>query len=328
MTTPEDELDRLESAILAAMSDPAIAEQIPDWTTAEDLTRIGIDAMLDTQKFGRVLASRGNIHITGDGLSDSSARVNDVARVMTGFQRLTTAVGASQTGDKALGKQPNAEVQRRTDLLLSAATSPGSIILTFTPAVTPIDEVGNPGMVEDLESDEQMLDTAVGAAIEVLAAGNDIGPSSVESAFVDLLSTLGPRAAAAVRDLTKTLDRARFDIDIAWRQPARTTRRVRVTARSAAYIADVVEHANLDEQPVTIIGEYLTVSAVASWLIQQDDGDTITVKLGRIDPTQTKGLAVGERIRIEAIMKTETTTGGSVKTTYTAQTFERLDPSD
>lgn len=104
-------------------------------------------------------------------------------------------------------------------------------------------------MVEELESDEQMLDTAVGAAIEVLAAGNDIGPSSVESAFVDLLSTLGPRAAT-VRDLAKTLDRARFDIDIAWRQPARTTRRVHVTARSAAHIADVVEHASLDEQPV------------------------------------------------------------------------------
>lgn len=30
MTTPEDELDRLESAILAAMSDQVIAEQIPD----------------------------------------------------------------------------------------------------------------------------------------------------------------------------------------------------------------------------------------------------------------------------------------------------------
>lgn len=66
---------------------------------------------------------------------------------------------------------------------------------------------------------------------------------------------------------------------------------------------------------------------MASWLIQQDDGDTITVKLGRIDPTQTKGLAVGDRIRIEASMKTETATGGSVKTTYTAQTFERFDPS-
>jgi len=324
MTTPEEELDRLESAILAAITDPVTAEQIPDWTTADDLTRIGIDAMLDTHKFGRVLASHGNIHITGEGLSDSSARVNDVARVMTGFQRLTTAVGAAQTGDKALGKQANADVQRRTDLLLRAESSPGAIILGFTPATAPIDEIGDPGMIEELESDEQMLDTAVGAAIEVLAAGNDIGPSALESAFVDLLSNMGPRTAAAVRDLAKTLDRARFDIDIAWLQPARTTRRVHVTATTAAYIAAIVEHANLDEQPVTIIGEYLTVSAVASWLIKQDNGDTITVKLGRIDPAQTRGLAVGDRIRVEAVMRTETVTGGSVKTTYTAQSFERL----
>lgn len=325
MTTSEEELDRLESAILAAMTDPVTAQRIPDWTTADDLTRIGIDAMLDADKFGRVLASRGNIHITGDGISDSSARVNDVARVMTGFQRLTTAVGASQTGDKALGKQANADVKRRTELLLSAESSPGAIILTFMPAVAPIDEIGDPGMIEELESDEQMLDTAVDAAIEILAAGNDIGPSAIESAFIDLLGNMGPRTAAAVRDLSKTLDRARFDIDIAWLQPARTTRRVHVTARSAGHIADVVEYANLDVQPVTIIGEYLTVSAVTSWLIKKDDGDTITVKLGRIDPAQTRGLAVGERIRVEAIMKTETMAGGGVKTTYTAQAFERLD---
>lgn len=325
MTTPDDELDQLESAILSAMSDPETDERIPDWTTAHDLTRIGIEAMLDTQKLGRVLVSRGNIHITGDGLSDSSARVNDLARVMTGFQRLATAVGASQAGDKELGKQPTADVQRRTDLLLSAATSLDSIALTFIPAITPNDELGDPGMLVELESDDQMLDTAVGAAIDVLAAGNDIGLSPLESAFVDLLGALGPRAAAAVRDLAKTLDRARFDIDIAWQQPTRTTRRVHVSAGTAARIANTVEHTSLDEQPVTIVGEYLTVSSVASWLIKQDDGDIITVKLGRIDPGRTKGLAVGDRVRIEAIMKAETTTGGSVKTTYTARTFERLD---
>lgn len=328
MTTPDDELDKLESAILSAMSDPAIDERIPDWTTAHDLTRIGIEAMLDTQKLGRVLVSRGNIHISGAGFRDSSARVNDLARVMTGFQRLATAVGASQVGDKELGKQPTADVQRRTDLLLSAATSPESIALTFTPAITPNDELGDPGMLAELESDDQMLDTAVGAAIDVLAAGNDIGLSPLESAFVDLLGTLGPRAAAAVRDLAKTLDRARFDIDIAWQQPTRTTRRVHVSAGTAARIATTVEHTNLDEQPVTIIGEYLTVSAVTSWLIKQDDGDTITVKLGRIDPAQIKGLAVGDRIRIEATMKTETVTGGNAKTTYTAKTFERLDHAE
>jgi len=320
----DDELDRLESAIVAAMSDPDIDERVPDWTTADDLSRIGIEALTDADPLGRALASHGNIRITGDGVTGSSAKVNEVARVMTGFQRLATAVGAAQAGDKALGKKPNADVKRRTDLLLTAAPAPGSIILTLTPALSPTEEAGAPGMLEEFESDDQMLDTAVGAAIDVFTAGNDIGPAPEQSAFVHQLGDMGPRTASAVRDLAKTLERAGFDIDIDWRQPARSTRRVSVTARAARHMAYVVEHANLDEQPVSIVGEYLTVSAVSAWVIQQDDGDAVTVKLGRVDPSQTRGLAVGERIRVQAIMKTETTPGGNTKTTYTAQSFERF----
>ncbi len=326
MAIADDELDRMESVIVAAMSDPDIGERVPDWTTADDLSRIGIQALIDADPLGRTLASRGNIRITGDGVNGSSAQVNEVARVMTGFQRLATAVGAAHAGDKALGKKPNADVKRRTDLLLTAAPAPGSIILTLTPALPPREEVGTPGMLDEFETDVQMLDTAVGAAIDVFTAGNDLGPAPEQSAFVHQLGNMGPRTASAVRDLAKTLERAAFDIDIDWKQPSRATRRVSVTARAARHMAYVVEHANLDEQPVAIVGEYLTVSAVSSWLIQQDDGDTMTVKLGRVDPRHTRGLAVGDRVRIEAIMKIETTPGGNTKTTYTAQSVEKLGP--
>ncbi|MGV9798330.1 hypothetical protein ACWDTP_09740 [Mycobacterium sp. NPDC003449] len=328
MAIADDELDRMQAAIVAAMSDPDIDERVPDWSTADDLSRIGIEGLIDADPLGRTLASHGNIRITGDGVTGSSAKVNEVARVMTGFQRLATAVGAAQAGDKALGKKPNADVKRRTDLLLTAAPAPGSIILTFTPAIAPADEAGAPGMLAEFETDDQVLDTAVGAAIDVFAAGNDIGPVPEQSSFVHQLGHMGPRTASAVRDLAKTLERAAFDVDIDWKQPSRSTRRVSVTAQAARHMAFVVEHANLDEQPVLIIGEYLTVSAVSAWVIQQDDGDAVTVKLGRIDPSQTRGLAVGERIRVEAIMKTETTPGGNTKTTYTAQSFERIDLPD
>lgn len=167
-------------------------------------------------------------------------------------------------------------------------------------------------MFTELEADDQMLDTAVAAAIDVFAAGNDIGATPDESVFVHQLGDMGPRTASAARDLAKTLDKAQFDVEIAWRQPSRATRRVTVTAATAAHMAATVEHANLDEQPVEIIGEYLTVS---SWLIARggSDSDTLTVKLGRIDPSQTRGLAVGDRVRINATMKIETTPGGNTK---------------
>lgn len=326
MTTSDsdEQLDRMQAAILAAMA----GEDSPTWTTPDDLSRISIEALIDDDGLGRTRASRGNIRITGEGVTGASARVSEVARVMTGFQRLATAVGAAQQGDKSLGRQPNADVRRRSDLLLKASPGPGSIVLTIMPATSPITETGHGdgkvGMFAELETTDQLLDTAIGAAIDVFTAGNDIGPSPANSVFVRELGEMGPRTASAVRDLSKTLDRAGFDIEIDWQQPERTTRRVTVSAAAAAYIATTVENANLDEQHVEVIGEYLTVSAVSSWLIQQDDGDTVTVKLGRIGGHEIRGLAVGDRVRIDAIMKIETTPGGAVKTTYTAQAVHRL----
>ncbi|BBZ12295.1 hypothetical protein [Mycobacterium branderi] len=324
MTTSEDDLDRMQAAILAAMAD----DDTPTWSTPDDLSRISVEALIADDTLGRTLPSRGNIRISGDGVTGASARVSEVARVMAGFQRLATAVGAAQQGDKALGRQPNADVRRRTDLLLKASPGPGSIILTLTPAISPITETGHGGgkvgMFAELETDDQLLDTAIGAAIDVFSAGNDIGPSPAQSRFVQQLAEMGPRTASALRDLSKTLDRGGFDVEIDWQQPSRATRRVTVSSTAAAYIAATVENANLDEQPVQIIGEYLTVSAVSSWLIQQDDGETVTVKLGRIGKDQARGLAVGDRVRIDALMKVETTPGGAVKTTYTAQAVRNL----
>lgn len=135
----------------------------------------------------------------------------------------------------------------------------------FAPALSFIDEASTPGMIGELETDEQMLDTAIGAAIDVFTAGNDIGANPDSSAF----------------------------IEVDWQQPARTPCRVRATATTAAHMAATVEH---------------------------------TVKLGRVDPGQTPGLAVGDRVQIDAIMKIETTPGGNAKTSYMAQNCERLHP--
>ncbi|SHU18173.1 Uncharacterised protein [Mycobacteroides abscessus subsp. abscessus] len=145
------------------------------------------------------------------------------ARVMTGFQRLATAVGAAQQSDKTPGRQPNADVKRRTDLLLTAAPGPGSIILTGTLRTSPIAETGHAGgkvgMFTELETDDQMPDTAVAAANDVFTADNDIGPAPQDSAFVRQLGDTGPRTGSAVRDLAKTLNRGQFNLEIAWWQP-------------------------------------------------------------------------------------------------------------
>ncbi len=135
----------------------------------------------------------------------------------------------------------------------------------------------------------------------------------------------GVHTASALRDLSKTLDRARFDIELDWQQPAHTTRRVTVTAAVAKHIADTVENANLGEQAVQIVGEFRTVSAVTSWLIRHDDGEPVTIRRGQIGPDDVRGLAVGTRVRIDALMKIETSPGGAIKTTYVTQAVQRID---
>jgi hypothetical protein len=301
MTTNEGDIDRMEAAILTAMRD---GDQSPAWATPDDLSRISIEALIAEGALGRTLPSHGTIRVTGDGLAGASARVSEVARVMTEFRRLATAVGAALQGDKELGRRPNADIRRRTDLLLTASPGPGSIILSLTPASSPITETGYGGgqvdMFAELETQDQLLDTAIGATIDVFAAGNDIGPAPAESVFVRQLGQMGPRTASAVRDLSKTLNRARFDLEIDWQQPARATRRVKVSATTAAHIAATVENANLDEQPIPLVGEYLTVSSVQSWLIRQDDGEALTVKLGHLNENEIHGLGLGMRVRIDA----------------------------
>ena len=89
MTTSEDDIDRMQAAILAAMTD----DDTPAWTTPDDLSRISVEALIADDTLGRTLPSRGSIRLSGDGVTGASARVSEVARVMAGFQRLATAVG-------------------------------------------------------------------------------------------------------------------------------------------------------------------------------------------------------------------------------------------
>jgi hypothetical protein len=61
---------------------------------------------------------------------------------------------------------------------------------------------------------------------------------------------------------------------------------------------------------VQIVGEFLTVSSVQNWLIKTDDGTPITVRRGQIGGNDVRGLAVGTRVRVVALMKIEPAPGG------------------
>lgn len=203
---------------------------------------------------------------------------------MAGFQRLATAVGVAQQGDKALGHQLDADIRRRTDLLLRSPPGAGSIILTSPRDLT--DRRNRPRrrkgrhVRRTLETEGQLLDTATGTAIDVFSAANDIGPSPHHWA----LCNSSPRWAAYCLSPTRSVQNA-------GPRPLRHRNRLAATIARHPPRHGVVNcsrprrrhcrNADFDEQPVHIFGEYRAINAV-SWLIQQDDGDTITGKLGEM----------------------------------------------
>ncbi|WP_280252987.1 hypothetical protein [Nocardia abscessus] len=296
-----------------------------DWRSPEDLGRLSFESMLRQGEETRTLASHGRIRLTGEGVDGSSAGLSDVGAVMTAFQRIATAFGASRQGEKDLGRDISRLIVQNTRLLLETAPSPGSIVLAVTPAMTALDEVGEPDGQHRLFSqdgdDDQVLDIAVADVIEIFSQGSEIGPDPDKSEFIRKLTVLGPRAASAVRDLSKTLSQAGFDAEIDWTQPGRATRSVEVAAHTARRIVDVVQRKKLDEQPVTIIGELLTVSAVEQWFVRDDRGQVFHIKLGDVSSEDIRGLAVGQRVRIDATLKVERSSGGATKMTYVLRTF-------
>ncbi|AFC42721.1 MULTISPECIES: hypothetical protein [Mycobacterium] len=179
----------------------------------------------------------------------------EVACVMAGFQRLATAVGVAQQGDKALGHQLDADIRRRTDLLLRSPPGAGSIILTLTPATSPIAETGHDGGKVGMFAELSKLKASCSTPQPVRRSMCSAPPTTSDPArTIGLCATAhrdGPRTASALRDLSKTLDRARCDIEIDWQQPSRAIHRVMVSSTAAAHVAATVETPTSMNNPYT-----------------------------------------------------------------------------
>jgi hypothetical protein len=169
--------------------------------------------------------------------------------------------------------------------MIAGSPGQGSLVFNLTPDMLPAEEVGDGpsgavSMFRQPEDDNQQIDNAVSKAFSLISLGNSLSPDLVDSQFITGMTTIGPRAAACMRDFTRTLHRSQFDVDLEWRQPQRPTARVHLGAASADLIARAIELSESDTQPVVIEGLVLTVSTVQNqqWLIAPSDGDPIPVK--------------------------------------------------
>lgn len=292
------------------------------WRTPSDLTRISIESFAGERVAGRQQVSTGRLRLAGAPVSSSTAPVADVAEVLSQFQKLTTAVGGALEGFKGLRGQFNASVLSRTKLRMAAPLT-GSLIIQMVPDMSPDRELSPDGQPSlPMESDDQLVDRSVETIINLFEAVDTVTGEE----FLQSVSILGPRVAGTVRTLAKSLSDAGFDTDLGWMRPGQPSVYTEISHATAERIVGLVRAAKLDEEAVRLIGVLHTMSDVASWLIELDGGERVTVQ--RVDGmtvTELKDYPVGSRVSIDALMTVERLPGGADKISYQAISVSRDD---
>ncbi|AEI11862.1 hypothetical protein [Cellulomonas gilvus] len=295
------------------------------WSTPGDLARQSMEAVADEPAPGRQMISLGTLHMAGDGVTGSAARMSAIGEVMTTFQRLVTAVGAAQEGFTALRGTFPAALLAKTQLRLIASPRLGSVVLDFMPEVPPADELyGRVGVPLIDEPRTQRADEAVVEVINMLQAAQDLSADVDESPLVEDLVGRGPRVAAALREFAKTLATSDFETDLSWRQPGEPTRRTTLPAQDAARLFSLIASRELDHGEAVIEGVIHTVSDKTALAIETDDGAWEYVRGSRLPPDALAGIRWGSRVRVIADTVEVRKPGGEVTVRYTAKGIEQL----
>lgn len=307
----------LRSRILSAAS-------TPKWSTPDDLSRMSFEALTTRSEGARESLSNGSIHLAGGGVSGSSASFSDVGDVMKNFQKLVTALGASRRGYTNLKGKIAADVSSLTNLRLIASPFVGSVVLDFMPDIHPSEELspgGQPAILD--QPTEQLSDTAVSEALEILESIKEVGPDADGSEFLASVSARGPRAATAVRDFARTLAAGDFETDLSWRIPGRTTIRTILTSSQADHISRLIVNRELDKDETSIEGVLRTVSDLSALYVQTDEGlESIDGK--DLPPEVIAAAHVQARVRVRVEMTIQQRPGGIDVPKYRALSMEFL----
>lgn len=296
------------------------------WRTPDDLARRAFEAVADESAPGRTLISSGTLHLAGEGVAGSSARMTAVGETMMTFQRLVTAVGASQEGFTALRGAYPAALLAKTHLSLVASPYVGSVVLDFTPEITPAAELSPDGQVPLIdEVRTQRTDEAVTEVVEMLEKARALGPDADEGPLLAELVERGPRVAAALREFTKTLAASDFETDLTWREPGKPTRRAVLPAADAGRLASLIASRELDHGEAIIDGIIHTVSDKTALAIETADGTWEYVKGSKLPTDVLKAVPYGSRVRVVADTVEVTKPGGEVSVKYTAKSITVLD---
>lgn len=262
-----------------------------------DSSRMSVEALVGrTLGSARELTSEGSLRLHGNGVVGTSAALADVGLIVGTWQKLVAAIGGALEDVRSLRGQLPADIVARTTLVLSAAPSPGSVILHIRPKADPFLEVAPGGGMPLMDEPRPLADRASEALIALLVLAVNAGPASVED-LTSSMRQMGPRVGSSLMAFADSLAKSNITVEASWREPTQPTRRAEVTPSAATWIRDFVAGQDFDAEVIEMVGVLRTVSDADRWLVDVEELP-LRMDATELDPSLIAQFHVGQRVEL------------------------------
>ncbi|MFI0406871.1 hypothetical protein [Actinomadura sp. 3N508] len=270
----------------------------------------------------RTVRSCGELRLRGGGVEGHPAELGRLGLIATGWQRAVSATGAALEEFRALGGVLPPEIVRRTTLILTTASSAGSITLGVEPQDPPMDEPG--GNVAVLNAPRPLADRASAVLISLLDALGTDDPV-IDDRAAALLGELGPRVGSTLANLARAISRSGITLDATWAKPGSATVRASVTPAAAGRMQSFIAGRGLDAEEQLITGILRTVSDMQSWLVALPDGETVKMSAKELPHREISHWNIGAKVQLRARVTLQEQPDGHVRRTLTIFEVSALD---
>ena len=301
------------------------------WETPEDVNRWSLERLWANGSHARTLKSKGMIRISGQGTLFGEALLTEAANILLNLQNLVTVMGASLEGIKT--KTRSALPQRildATSLKINLKPQRGSLVLRFSPAISPVDELSEEEFAMFGQNRTQFIDICMASTMEILNAAHATQADMDSSTFLDLITNGGPIVASALKRFASELDKDSYNINLEWTQPEVQTVRILFTAADAKFVKSLIISRQLDEDDTELVGRLVTLSSSANtkWLLEDSLGSQVTLDTSQLPPGfDVSQFHLKQNIKVLATPIVKTQFGGSASVTYRVISME-IEPSE
>lgn len=298
-----------------------------DWETPDDLARMSIESFIVSHGGDpRLDASHGTLHLSGPGVVGHSAPLSDVSSLGGAWQRAVTAVAASLEGFRQVRGRVKDDIQRRSEIVMTAAPAPGSLVLHIGPKAPPLAEAEPNGQTPLLgERDRPLADLATERLIVLLDELGKAHPEESADLAAEQLRGLGPRVGSAIRSLAAAVEASNITLTVDWEEPERQRRHAAWTTSEATWVRQFVDGRDLDAEDVTFTGTVVTVSTAQRWRIDRD-GEPVFLDASEVPRDVVHAVAVDDEVEVLARLAVRVQADGSQKKTYTLRSVRVIQP--